>query len=207
MQKTAEENFQGKNTTQTAPEIPQSGRATRKSPYPKQQTKTSPPPSAKSSKKGTRAELVEKIGERKLKEHIEAYIENSLSAQPESKEAFLRRLVKSGIDTQTAAALIAYAEKSDEGKEIAIGTSKTVFVYGMAALIGGIAINAATVVIAGVVIKFLAIIPAFGLIAVVNSGQKILSVKYPIFNNQLFQLLIFLIFIAMFVGFFYFALR
>lgn len=142
-----------------------------------------------------------------MTEHIKAWIQNSISPQPESKEAFMRRLVKKGMDAQTAAALIAYAENSEEGKQIALGTSWTNFYYGLAALVGGTIINAITIFATGYMVKALAAIPMIGFLVVVNSGQKILSVNFQIFNNQLFQLLIFLIFLGLMGGGFYLALR
>jgi hypothetical protein len=111
------------------------------------------------------------------------------------------------MDAQTAAALIAYAENSEEGKQIALGTSWTTFYYGLAALVGGTIINAITIYTTGYVVKALGAIPMIGFLVVVNSGQKILSVNFPIFNNQLFQLLIFIIFLGLMGGGFYLALR
>ncbi len=184
------------------PATTQPPRKTYPSKYPKPTTKTPAP-----KKKNARTELAEKVGDIELTEHIKAWVQNSISPQPESKEAFMRRLMKNGMDAQTASALIAYAENSEEGKQIALGTSWTNFYYGLAAVVGGIIINAITIFATGYVVKALAAIPMIGFLVVVNSGQKILSVNFPIFNNQLFQLLIFLIFLGLMVGGFYLALR
>lgn len=184
------------------PATTQPPRKTYPSKYPKPTTKTPAP-----KKKNARTELAEKVGDIELTEHIKAWIQNSISPQPESKEAFMRRLMKNGMDAQTASALIAYAENSEEGKQIALGTSWTNFYYGLAAVVGGIIINAITIFATGYVVKALAAIPMIGFLVVVNSGQKILSVNFPIFNNQLFQLLIFLIFLGLMGGGFYLALR
>jgi hypothetical protein len=188
------------SVAQSTPNLPP--RKTYPSKYPKA---TAKPPSPK--KKSARAQLVEKVGDLELTEHIQAWVQNSISPQPESKEAFMRRLVKNGMDAQTAAALIAYAENSEEGKQIALGTSWTTFYYGLAALVGGTIINAITIYTTGYVVKALGAIPMIGFLVVVNSGQKILSVNFPIFNNQLFQLLIFIIFLGLMGGGFYLALR
>jgi hypothetical protein len=181
--------------------------ATKRSPYPKPDAKKTSATSGPKRKKGIRAELVEKVGDIELVEHIKDYIENSLSAKPISKQEFVRKLVRTGMDTQTALTLIAYAENSDEGKEIALGSAWTTFYYGMAALIGGLLLNGLTIVLAGVIIKFLVAIPIFGFLAVANGGQKILAVNFPVFNNTFFQILLFLIFLIVLGGGFYLALR
>ncbi|MGM0599275.1 MAG: hypothetical protein ACQETH_05575 [Candidatus Rifleibacteriota bacterium] len=162
---------------------------------------------ASAKKKGTRAQLVEKVGEVQLKECLKAYVENSLSHDPIPRAEFTRRLMKAGMDTQTAAALIAYAQKSDEGKKLALETSWTYLIYGSAAIILGILANIFTIVATGYIVHALVAVPIIGLLTVVISGQKILAANFPIVNTQAFKTLLAFIFLMIVVGGIYFAVR
>lgn len=170
-------------------------------------TPVSPTGKAPSSKKLGRRELVAELGEASLVTLVELYVKNSIDPQPKTKVQFMQGLMSEGMRSEIAMAVMDYAENSEEGKDIALGTSWETLWYGLAAVVFGILLNVFTVVATGYIVKGLVAIPILGFLALVNSGQKILLVNYPIFKGPLGQALLFLCFLGFMGGLGYYILR
>ncbi|EKD82754.1 MAG: hypothetical protein ACD_39C01117G0003 [uncultured bacterium] len=168
-------------------------------------SKTMAASTKKPAVRNIRRELVEKVGESALVAMIKEFAENEVASQPIPKPEFLQKLMKKGLSANDATDLISYAQNSPEGKEIALGTSWQTFYWGVGAMVGGVLLNILTVAATGYIVKYFMLIPLLGFIAVVNSGQKILTVSFPMFSKTSVQAMIFLAFLLIGGIFFYFT--
>lgn len=159
----------------------------------------------KAPARNIRRELVDEIGESALVGMIKEFYENEVASQPITRPQFLQKLMKKGLSAEVATEVISYAQNSPEGKEIALGTSWTTFYWGLAAIIGGVLLNIITVATTGYIVKYFILVPMLGFVAVVNSGQKILTVSFPMFSKTSIQAMIFLVFLLVGGMFFYFT--
>lgn len=159
----------------------------------------------KAPARNIRRELVDEIGESALVGMIKEFYENEVASQPITRPQFLQKLMKKGLSAEVATEVISYAQNSPEGKAIALGTSWTTFYWGLAAIIGGVLLNIITVATTGYIVKYFILVPMLGFIAVVNSGQKILTVSFPMFSKTSIQAMIFLVFLLVGGMFFYFT--